>query len=478
MSRQPAGHDTPLAADSHNTSGQPAGHSTPLAAVHHNTSGQPAGTLTDPASPSTGSWLFKPLQPGVTNGNPGKPASGDMLHNAQEKSGLTPPVPSGRTGLDIIVHDDIPLPTQLGGCIVQLTEVYDHRLLAHGCTQLRILRNLAAGAYGSVHLGYTVLPDNCTPPRQPGSCSVVGNGSCCAAAHASGGKGSRAGYPEEYQQMGRAHDGVLFTAVKVYRSFSADFTREVETLKLLRGKEGFVQLLAVGSVAASGFQQQDEQQPLRKHADGFPCMVLQLAERTLDDIDQPCTEQQAQNWTRQLLKGLAILHSGQLAEGTVVVHRDVKPLNLLLDDAGDLLIADFSCSAQIRSGAFQVGGANGTCGSRMATIAGSECYMAPEVGNRSFASYDRTVDSHAVGMVALGLLLGGRKQLMQYAKQLPSGVSAQSLSVMNFVQDIILGHENPTLPLSGTFRDFLSCSCTPGCRQTPEELLHHSWLTP
>lgn len=67
---------------------------------------------------------------------------------------------------------------------------------------------------------------------------------------------------------------------------------------------------------------------------------------------------------RQFISGLAYLHS------RAIVHGDLKPTNILMDDAGNAVVADFGHS--------RILGASGFTTSTM-TIAGTFRYMAPEL---------------------------------------------------------------------------------------------------
>lgn len=67
---------------------------------------------------------------------------------------------------------------------------------------------------------------------------------------------------------------------------------------------------------------------------------------------------------RQFIYGLAYLH------GRAIVHGDLKPTNILIDDAGNAMLADFGHS--------RILGVSGFTTSTM-TIAGTFRYMAPEL---------------------------------------------------------------------------------------------------
>ena len=64
---------------------------------------------------------------------------------------------------------------------------------------------------------------------------------------------------------------------------------------------------------------------------------------------------------RETMHGLRYLHSNDK------IHRDVKAGNILMNLGGEVLIADFGVSAQMKKGIKQN------------TICGSPCWMAPEV---------------------------------------------------------------------------------------------------
>src|SRR5262245_22521753 len=140
-----------------------------------------------------------------------------------------------------------------------------------------------------------------------------------------------------YGSMGeifRAEDEVLgrTVAIKVLseqyardESLRARFTREALAAARLSGESGAVTIFDVGEW------------------DGRPFIVMEyLGGGSLEarlSAGGPPSRDQALDWLDQAAGALDAAHERG------VVHRDVKPGNLLLDDDGDLRVADFGIAS-------------------------------------------------------------------------------------------------------------------------------------
>ncbi|MEN9864847.1 MAG: hypothetical protein RL748_437 [Pseudomonadota bacterium] len=104
---------------------------------------------------------------------------------------------------------------------------------------------------------------------------------------------------------------------------------------------------------------------------------------------KPSPLESVMSWSSQLLRALNYAH------GRGVVHRDVKPDNLLIDAQGQLKITDFGIARIDASTLTQVG-----------SMVGTPCYMSPEQFRGEVA--DRRSDIFACGILLYQMLTGYR----------------------------------------------------------------------
>jgi len=182
----------------------------------------------------------------------------------------------------------------------------------------------------------------------------------------------------------RATDEVLgrTVAVKVLAEGYAEdpgvrerFTREALAAARLSGRPNVVTIFDVGELS------------------GRPFIVMEyLGGGSLDDRVRAgrIRTRQALEWLEQAAAALDAAH----AEG--VIHRDVKPANLLLDEDGNAHVADFGIASAAGMDSL----------TKTGTVIGTAEYLSPEQaqGERATPASDR----YAFGVVAWELLTGRR----------------------------------------------------------------------
>jgi eukaryotic-like serine/threonine-protein kinase len=170
--------------------------------------------------------------------------------------------------------------------------------------------------------------------------------------------------------------------------------------------------------------------------EGRPFIVMEyLGGGSLEDRlarGRPPTSQ-ALAWLEQAARALDTAH----AQG--IVHRDVKPGNLLLDDADEVHVADFGIASATGMDSLTAAG----------TILGTAGYLSPEQaqGERATPASDR----YALGVVAFELLTGRRP----FARESPTAeAAAHANDPVPSVAD--LAPDLPAAQLDAVFRRALA----------------------
>jgi eukaryotic-like serine/threonine-protein kinase len=183
----------------------------------------------------------------------------------------------------------------------------------------------------------------------------------------------------------RATDAVLgrVVAIKILAEHYAQdesvrerFTREAQAAARLSGEPNTVTIYDVG-----------------EHEDRPYIVMEYLSGGSLDDLLQSGGAQRPQRvfaWLEEAARALDVAHR----EG--VVHRDVKPANLMLDGEGHVHVADFGIASSAGMDSLTMTG----------TVLGTAGYLSPEQaqGDRAGPASDR----YALAIVAWELLTGKR----------------------------------------------------------------------
>ncbi|KAI5627424.1 hypothetical protein C0J50_13024, partial [Silurus asotus] len=135
--------------------------------------------------------------------------------------------------------------------------------------------------------------------------------------------------------------------------------------------------------------------------DKFGYLVLQLCEYTLEEyIQNHLPEDSSQQLqvlkkiVKEVLCSLKVLHS----QDTKVLHRDIKPQNVLIDITGKARLADFGISRRLKLG-------ETTC---RTNAAGTKCWKPSEtVDEDSNRGYKRSSDIQVAGMLVYYILSCG-----------------------------------------------------------------------
>jgi serine/threonine protein kinase len=154
------------------------------------------------------------------------------------------------------------------------------------------------------------------------------------------------------------------------------FTREALAAARLSGAPSTVTIFDVGETEA-----------------GRPFIVMEyLAGGSLEDRlrQGPVRPDEALEWLGQAARALDAAHAGG------IVHRDVKPGNLLLDADGNVHVADFGVARATGLDSLTVAG----------TVVGTAGYLSPEQARGEPAGPES--DRYALGVLAFELLTGER----------------------------------------------------------------------
>ncbi|KAJ1660457.1 hypothetical protein IWQ61_000636 [Dispira simplex] len=180
------------------------------------------------------------------------------------------------------------------------------------------------------------------------------------------------------------------------------------------------------------------------------CEKGPLIEVRLHQIVEPCPETEARGFFRQALLGIEYLHH------TGIIHRDIKPDNLLLDHTGQLKIVDFGISEMFEKTSDMI-----------KRSAGSPAFMAPELCHPNHGEVSGTLaDIWSFGVTLYCLVVG----------KIPfKGDSAPAIYEAIRNELLVI----PDIGLSDSLCDLLTkmLDKNPATRATIPAIRVHPWVT-
>jgi serine/threonine protein kinase len=146
-----------------------------------------------------------------------------------------------------------------------------------------------------------------------------------------------------------------------------------------------------------------------------------------------------------------------------IVHRDVKPANILVFEDSGYALCDFSISVQLSSDDELISG-----------IAGTPVFMAPEISVNKYQP--KPCDLWALGVTVYGLLYGDYPWNLGRVLEQPEGTLSGQNVAKNEVNGELVFPKNPVVP---EMLKEIICGLlekVPANRMTAEDLAGHPWL--
>lgn len=136
-------------------------------------------------------------------------------------------------------------------------------------------------------------------------------------------------------------------------------------------------------------------------------IVMELVEG--NDVEQYVTDKGPIEWKEAVNYMIKLLHTMQYVHEHGIVHRDIKPGNIMIRENGDICLLDFGVAKDIN---------NSHGGTVVGTIIGTSGYMSPEQAQG--LSIDWRSDVYALGCVLYFMLTGQHafgNNMSEYAMQ-------------------------------------------------------------
>ena len=201
-----------------------------------------------------------------------------------------------------------------------------------------------------------------------------------------------------------ATDGIVAGVVYAARQDSPQRTVALKLLRTLPGLERDARRVeyeaeAMGRMRHAGIAQIHEAGTFEDAAGTFTWFAMELVESPRPLVRY--AEEEELDDAARIELFLEVCDAVQYGHSRGVLHRDLKPDNILVDATGSPKVIDFGVARAI-------GGTDATARTEAGAIIGTLAYMSPEQCEGSGAEVDVRCDVYALGVVLFELLTGSR----------------------------------------------------------------------